>query len=303
MNTLVLSLPLGLALLQKCVAIPPYPLKSRIEVKGPDGSDMPIFLTGDAWSERYETEDGYTVVKDPDNGDHWVYLREDRDFTWKNSMQPPQQKHLIPKRTLDRIKRVQLAKRVITDELSTANQGWRLGASQSTLASGQRSVLVVALNFQDGKLALDEDAYWRMTFGEAGSLKSFYERSSYGKLNIVPARETCGSKSDDGVAIVDVPQTQPIADTTEDDGVGNNFTTEAMKMLIPCVDFASYDRNTDGLLTPDELSIVFILPGREGAIACSEDKCHKTWAKYRYFGPLNQLCNATMVLALRHFHF
>lgn len=291
MNTIILFSLLCFSFFQQCVAIPPYPLKRRMEVKGSDGSDISIFLTGDAFSARYETEDGYTMVVDPDKKDHWIYLREEKDFTWKNSMQPPSKKHLIPKKVIDRMKRVQVAKKVTTAELGIANQNWPLEApAASTFAVGQRSVLVVAINFQDSKLILDEDAYWRMIFGESSSLKSFYERSSYGKLNLIPAKEACGGKNDDGIAVVDLPRVQPITDTTEDDGVGNNFTTETLKKISSCVDFVSYDKNSDGFLTSDELSIIFILPGREGAIACNNDKCHKTWAKHRFFGPLNQLC-------------
>lgn len=287
MNTLPLIVLSSLVLLEQCFAIPPYPLKRRVEVKGPDGSDLSIFLTGDALTARFETEDGYTMVEDPDSKGHWIYLREDKDFTWKDSTQTPPKKHLLPKSARDRLKRVRMAKKLAGAE----GQSWELPDSSSdSRASGQRSVLVVAINFRDSRLALDEDAYWRMAFGESASLRSFYGRSSYGKLDLVPARETCGGKSDDGIAIVDLEQPQPAADTTEDDGLGNNFTTEALKRLSPCVDFASYDKDSDGVLAPDELSIVFILPGREGAMACDSDKCHKTWAKYRYFGPLNQLC-------------
>lgn len=292
MNTLFLTVLVSLVLLEQCCAIPPCPLKRRIEVKGPDGSDMPVFLAGDALSARFETEDGYTVIEDPDSKGHWIYLREDKDFTWKDSTQPPPQKHLIPKGARDRMKRARMARKLAGAE----DQAWALpDHSSGALASGQRSVLVVAINFRDSKLALDEDAYRRMVFGESASLRSFYGRSSYGKLELVPAREACGGKSDDGIAVVDLPQTQPVADTTEDDGLGNNFTTEALKRLGPCVDFATYDKNSDGVIAPDELSVVFVLPGREGAIACSVDRCHKTWAKYRYFGPLNQLCTQTRI--------
>ena len=287
MSSLSLSVLLCLVLLEQCLAIPPYPLKRRVEVKGPDGSVMPVFLAGDALSARFETEDGYTVVEDPDSKGHWIYLRTERDFTWKGSVHPPPQKHLVPKGAKDRMKRVRMARKLAGAE----DQPWALPDSQesSPASEGQRSVLVVAINFRDSKLALGQDAYRHMVFGETASLKAFYARSSYGKLDLVPARETCGGESDDGIAVVDLPQTQPVTDTTEDDGLGNNFTTETLKRLGDCVDFAAYDKNADGVITPDELSVVFVLPGREAAIACSTDKCHKTWAKYRYFGPLNQL--------------
>lgn len=292
-----------LALFSLCEAIPPYPLKRRVVVKGPDGKDMPIFLKGDALSGRYETEDGYTVFEDPNQKDHWVYLREDTDYTWKDSTQPPTQKHLIPKRKAERMKRVLMARDIATGAPSNTASRWTLGASSSPethTTVGERKVLVVGINFLDSKLKLSENAYWKTTFGESNSLKSFYERSSYKKLVVSPATEICGNKNNDGIAVVDLESTQPTVDTTEDDGMGNNFTSKVLEKLKACVDFESYDKNSDGVISADELTMIFVLPGREGAIACAQDKCHKTWAKYRYFGPLNQLCKHTHTHTLVH---
>jgi len=74
-------------------------------VSQPDGTKIRIIRFGDEWQNWYETEDGYTVIKDKDSG-WWYYAESDKIHGIKKSshaagiVKPEEnniKKHLKPK--------------------------------------------------------------------------------------------------------------------------------------------------------------------------------------------------------------
>jgi len=75
-------------------------------ISQPDGTKIRIIRAGDEWQNWYETEDGYTVIKDKDSG-WWYYAESDEILGIKKSshaagMVRPEEnninKHLMPKK-------------------------------------------------------------------------------------------------------------------------------------------------------------------------------------------------------------
>lgn len=96
--TLILTSPL---LVTQAAPVAPF---DKV-ISQPDGTKIKIIRFGDEWQNWYETEDGYTVIKDKDS-DWWYYAESDEIHGIKKSphaagiIKPEEnniKKHLKPK--------------------------------------------------------------------------------------------------------------------------------------------------------------------------------------------------------------
>ena len=123
--------------------------------------------------------------------------------------------------------------------------------------TGTQNLLVILTDFTD--VQIQHEASWPgLIFGAANSVKHFYGEATGGGINITPARETYGTVND-GVVRVSLTRVHP------DDGGNSTITRDAIKAAANLLDFASYDANNDKKITPDELHILIICAGYEGA--------------------------------------
>jgi len=126
--------------------------------------------------------------------------------------------------------------------------------------TGDRRLLVILTDFRDAKIQY-EGLWANLVFGAADSLKSFYSDATGGAINIVPARESYAGAgaADDGVVRVELGYNHP------NNGGSASIARDAIRAAAGLVDFASYDRNNDRRITPDELHILVVCAGYEGS--------------------------------------
>ena len=148
-----------------------------------------------------------------------------------------------------------------------------------------RPMLVVVVGFsgdgREGEVPYDISYDWgEDIFGPTDSMSSFYSELSDGKFTFVPVEETSeygvdGNTSqpdrvNDGV--VHVVLDEPHGDwglVNEDSAIASEFgsvVNRALQKAASMVDLKSYDKDGDGVLTPNELVITFIIAGYDASV-------------------------------------
>ena len=120
------------------------------------------------------------------------------------------------------------------------------------------------------------DKYWAdmMFSDDPGSLKTYYKEVSCGRFYFYPAEETYASEErqgviNDGIVNVVIPYKHPMADTGSILEVNDKANEAALRAAAEYVDFSKFDKNGDGKLSPDELTIIFISGGVESSHSIS----------------------------------
>lgn len=116
------------------------------------------------------------------------------------------------------------------------------------------------------------DDCYETFFGENGySLLNFYKEMTMGKFWFYPVHIDHPQKENgyEGVLEITVPMPHPAA-LRNLEGYDNQLAArKAIKAIVeacdPYIDFAKYDENGDGLVTPDELAIVILNAGFDNA--------------------------------------
>ena len=149
-------------------------------------------------------------------------------------------------------------------------------------------LLVIRLNYADIECKSDA-AQWAQRIFDDGVSK-YYTEVSNGKFTYVPATETDGAQ--DGVVSVTLPIDMPRYGETFSglyiNASGTNYTIYNESMIFAyaisaaesMVDFKSFDRNNDDVITPHELAMVVVSAGYEAA-TMGEDAAQgkqATWA-------------------------
>jgi len=121
-------------------------------------------------------------------------------------------------------------------------------------------LLMIALSFNDKKIQ-DSILNWHnKIFGNSpGEINHYFTEVSSGRQNIVPVKETQGTLND-GIISMSMGINHP-----GKSGINRTFLTAAAKRAIASVDFASYDKNSDGNLDSSEFQLMFIVAGGEAA--------------------------------------
>jgi hypothetical protein len=151
--------------------------------------------------------------------------------------------------------------------------------TSSTAATGNQSVLAVTVSFADEDLLFGQTEWNRRLFTDEDSLQAFYTFNSYGKLSLTPATETCGLRPSDGVATTKLSAPHP----RDSQVLAIVAVGEALWSLGTCVDWQAYDKDGDGWIAEDELHVIVIFAGTEGALGCSRPVCYTTWASTQSF--------------------
>ncbi len=130
----------------------------------------------------------------------------------------------------------------------------------------------------DGTIKQDDTYYSNLFFGTTGrTVRNYYREVSDGKLDYIPAEETCGF-GNDGVVRVKIPIPYPNEHEQTGSSVGC-LTTLARNMILEAlftegltldnsVNFSQFDVNSDNNVTlsgidDDELNISLVLAGGE----------------------------------------
>ena len=232
----------------------------------PDGTIIRVRQFGDERSNGLRTQDGYTILRDETTG-FWVYA----ETTLNGSIQKSpfivghQQPLGIPKYLSMPASLNGIGQR-------TMPLGQVLQSVEPAPNLGSQPVLVIFVDFSPsvrvGSTASTLNAKF---FGVGSSVKDYYEAVSYGNFSISPAPETdtlLGGDVNDGVVSVVLNYAHPNTGGTID--VRNqNITRDALIAADSFVNFAQFDTNGDGTISPTELHTVFIVGGYERSFASS----------------------------------
>lgn len=123
--------------------------------------------------------------------------------------------------------------------------------------TGEQNLLVLLVDFKDYPIQ-HGDQWADLVFGSGNSVKNYYLDATSGGISFVPAAETQGT-SNDGITRVSLNYNHP--------GDTNNeaISRDAIKAAASYVNFAAYDKNNDRRITSDELHILVVCGGYEGA--------------------------------------
>jgi M6 family metalloprotease-like protein len=243
----------------------------------PDGDEITVYNRGDEFLRWVESPQGYTLVKNSETK-FWEFAVLSGDvlapsgLVYRDDAVPPSgvEPHLLPKR--DESPRFR-------DR--AARTGW-----PQTPVSGTRKVLVVLVAFQDRNLSTKESDWEEAFFGASGSVARYYKDQSYGKLDVVSAR---GGKSVVSVTL----DANDANDGNHPEGFideGDNTTQHrnetafvssvVKKAAAKGIDFASFDTNGDGRISPNELCVYLIVGGFESGMDLSPAVGAHAWSSW-----------------------
>ena len=151
---------------------------------------------------------------------------------------------------------------------------------QTAAASNQKTLplLIIVVGFNGTPYSQELD--WNdIIFQDEYSLSTYYSDMSLGQFTFVPANETSAYGEGDNVNAPDVANDGIVHVTLSSahgDWIDINeketarsfglFACDAITAADEYVDFASYDTNRDGKLSPNEIALGFIVAGYEAAV-------------------------------------
>jgi M6 family metalloprotease-like protein len=233
----------------------------------PDGSVITVRLVGDEWSNAEQTLDGYTVLRNEATG---FYVYADKldgvlvatDRIVGRDQPAGLTPGLKPDAPADRY-------------LAAVQQ---VGALDVT---GARSLLVILVKFNNQAEATTAPAWQSRMFGASNSVKHHYTISSHGTVTVTAANETHGTANDGIVGWLTLNQNHPNTGQSIDSR-NQVLAKDAIVAADPFVNFAAYDTNGNGSVSPSELDVIVIVAGNEtsygGSGSCSPSVWGHVWS-------------------------
>ncbi len=262
-----------LLLTTEAVAAPAAPIE--VTMTQPDGTEFSAKAWGDAWLNGMETVEGYTILLSP-HSDYWVYAQLDPELNLAPSLVRGAEMIVgrdDPSSLPKHIRPVGPLRDAGFSPSRIGTEGALLGGNNI----GERNLLVLLVQFQDISGRTSPADWHNRIFGESNSLTHYYDEVSYGQLEVIPAAETHGTVNDGVVGWLTLPYNHP--------NTGINFNRQNLQIVRdaiiaadPYINFADYDRNGDGYISFDELSIMVIVAGHEGAYGGIQACSPNVWA-------------------------
>ncbi|MBN2258665.1 MAG: M6 family metalloprotease domain-containing protein [Anaerolineaceae bacterium] len=278
-SALSISLALVCALLftARVEASPAAPV--AFELPQPDGSTV---FTARQWGDEYnngvETVEGYSILQLEDGWWAYAELREDGLLAPALGGEAPR---LVGIDAPDGLK-LHLRSQVMNENPhSPAAMDLAMPSLESTDAPTLTTLktLVLLADFNNVTPTYTPASFQSLMFSTtASSVRKYYREASFNNLDIVPAEETCGT-SNDGITNwtelgYDHPNTGDSTGTANYDIVKNVLTANN-----GCINFASFDTNSNGYIETSELVIVVVVGGYERAYTPSTPNiwAHQGW--------------------------
>ena len=254
-------------------AAPPPPVISRL--KQADGTVFEARAYGDEWYSGVETVDGYTILFN-EQTQNWVYARRGSDGSLNLSSLVVGEdrplgipKHLRPAPELIASRRPAFLTQRVRLE------GGNVGA---------QPMLVLLVDFTDrSPVGTTADDWSGKIFGSSNSVAHYYEEVSYNNFNFTQAAESHGTANDGIVGWLHMSYAHPNNGWTPGTAE-QQLAKDAILAAAPYVNFASFDGNSDGYISRDELRLVVVAAGYEagyyqaGAPACTPSIRGTAWA-------------------------
>jgi len=236
----------------------------------PDGTSLFARKWGDEWANGYETLQGYAILQS--SSGWWVYARLSLDGNLEpaivsgksipaNLTAPPDlQKHLRPKN----IPTYPVIERAAVD-------------SQNI---GTQPTLVLLASFSDRSGTYTAASFASLVFSTtSNSVRDYYLDASFNQLSLNAATESYGTSNDGVVGWLNLGYAHPNTGTGW--SVANQLIVKnALNAADSYVNFASYDTNSDGYISLNELHLVVVVAGFERSYSNSSPSI---WAHRYYF--------------------
>ncbi len=250
-----------------------------VPLKQPDGEVFDARQYGDEWNHGYETRDGYTVVRNPETK-AWEYAV---DAAGSDALEPSGRvageeappegvdKHLRPEDVeVPEVAYPEPEREMLPSSVRIAGEEGEMEALAST---GEHKSLVILVQFTDQGTMGTTAAQWNSKFfGASDSMRDYYQKASYGKLNIGAASESHGTANDGVVGWLNLPYNHPNTANFPNGAADRKLTADAVKAADAYVNYKAFDTNNDGKLASKELHVTVIAAGQEGACCRSYGK-------------------------------
>ncbi|HRT35717.1 MAG TPA: M6 family metalloprotease domain-containing protein [Smithellaceae bacterium] len=249
-----------------------------VEITQPSGGPpIKVFLKGMEWNNWVETKEGYTIAQD--NAGYWRYVKgydgtkPVLDAALVGQYAPPA--HLSPKMLPSVYKKMSVnsaghevltVSKVATEQESSLEEnvstepaaaGDMLQQAPYGTFNGKILFILVRFSNRTGTYSVTSFANFLKN-----NIKDFFSKASNGKVTLSPAAESQGTANDGVVGWLNLGYNHPnTGDNT--DTRNQQIVKDAILKANPYVNFASFDKNSDGYVDSDELAVVVIVAGFE----------------------------------------
>jgi len=145
----------------------------------------------------------------------------------------------------------------------------------STAVSGTMHLLVIGVDYDDCPATYSAEDIQPLVFGSSNSVADYYNDVSYGAVTIEPATESNGTANDGFIGWLRLEGNHPNPGSSIDSTIAKN----AILAADPYINYAQYDKDSDGYVEPTELSIIVIVAGYEASYG---DYSPSVWA-HKYY--------------------
>ncbi len=275
----------------------PFPILTQ----QPDGMEIEIFRQGDEFFNWVETSEGYPLVQNQSTG-FWEYARPAEDALESTGI-PYRPQVAAPEQVSPHF-------RPSPEKIAALRQGRASGnleiASTWTPqpVSGTRKILAIRVGFVNRALEVPASNTENAFFGATNSVVKYYSDQSRGSLQVNSA---LGGSS---VLTVNLDAGDANGGNHPDNfiDVGGNNTVQHQnevafvssvisKAAAQGINFASFDTNGDGRITPDELVVYLIVAGyEESGSALTPSVWAHAWSSWTNMGAAHMVTIAGKLL-------
>ncbi|MDP2572694.1 M6 family metalloprotease domain-containing protein [Vibrio penaeicida] len=257
---------LGLCSFASFATVMPSPQVHQITL--PDGSSMDVRLKGTKEFHWYESSGGHALIQQ-DSKWHFAQLNQTSDKLvsageiFSSTAIPPTVSIIEPATAFKMQVKAQKAAVPQSDNLSTMQSNYaesmpqKVQRNQAANGIVEQSLLVVQVSFAD--VAITHDFTDLVFSTTQQSVKDYFRKNSSDNYEVVPANEIDGTVND-GVIDIALAQDHPSCINQCWDAFAPVFE-EIYSKLDPLVNFADFDKDLDGKITPSELSVMFVFAG------------------------------------------
>jgi len=233
----------------------------EIELRQPDGKTFIAIPRGDEFTSWTETLDGHSVVRDRNT---WFYAEKDnagelRATLFRVGDLSSTELQAMPLHVRPKSGQKPLMKEGIRRISTNAGKQSKAGALLSAVpAPHTQRILTILVDYSDQSFTYTDASVRALIYGAGFSVKKFYLENSYGRFNIVAATDSFGTNND-GIVHITRATTHP--NQAKDHDISRVEASEIVGLTDAFVNYAAFDTNGDGNVSPDELSILIVLAG------------------------------------------
>jgi M6 family metalloprotease-like protein len=258
----------------------------------PDGESFQARLRGDEWYNWTENLYGYAIEKGEDGV--WYYV--------DTSVPPQPEAGMTSKHPLTGARAQDpplegLKKFVPPRDAGPPREDFEQIAYAPPKGAFNGNVLLILAQFNDMKGRIDPEAWNNDAPGRLSRISHYYGKASYGLVTLSSARESKSPANDGVIGWLNVSarlkkleiQMKTVDQSGNHPNTGGSLGGEAgtkLRLLAkaaileadPYINYARYDADGNGTITPDELAIQVVVAGYDGAGGTVPGDSKSVWA-------------------------